>query len=94
MSTDEGAGRVAVSVYPWEIEIERNGVEHGGSARNRLRAEVVSVTTIGNRVRLGLSAPQQLAAEITRVSAERLEIKSGVHVTASWKAAATRLIHL
>jgi len=94
VSTDGVSGRVAVSVYPWEIEIERNSSEHGGSARNRLRAEVISVTTIGNRVRLGLSASQQLAAEITRASAERLDIRAGVHVTASWKAAATRLMHL
>ena len=52
---DAGAGRVAVSVYPWEIAVEPPGEESHGSARNRLAAEVVSVTTVGNRVRLGLA---------------------------------------
>ena len=55
-STDRESGPVAASVFPWEIELEALGSEHGGSARNRLRAEVVSVTAIGNRVRVGLLA--------------------------------------
>jgi molybdate transport system ATP-binding protein len=94
VSTDRASGAVAVSVYPWEIEVEPNGAEHGGSARNRLPAEVVSMTTLGNRVRLGLAAGQQLAAEITLASAERLDLRPGTRVTASWKAAATRLVGL
>jgi molybdate transport system ATP-binding protein len=91
-STDAGEGLVAVSVYPWEIAIDPAGEPTHGSARNRLAAEVLSVTTVGNRVRLGLAAPQPLAAEITQASAQALELRAGVHVTASWKAAATRLV--
>jgi molybdate transport system ATP-binding protein len=91
-STDAGEGPVAVSVYPWEIAIEPAGDEPHGSARNRLAAEVVSVTAIGNRVRLGLAAPQPLVAEITLASAERLGLEAGARVTATWKAAATRLV--
>jgi molybdate transport system ATP-binding protein len=53
---------------------------------------VLSVTTVGNRVRLGLAGPQPLAAEITRVSADQLDLRAGMRVTASWKAAATRLV--
>jgi molybdate transport system ATP-binding protein len=94
LSTDEASGRVAVSVYPWEIELEPQGADHGGSARNRLPAEVASTTTVGNRVRVGLTAGQPLAAEITQGSAERLGIRAGASVTASWKAAATRLVRL
>jgi molybdate transport system ATP-binding protein len=93
-STDAAEGPVAVSVYPWEIAIEPAGESPHGSSQNRLAAEVLSVTTVGNRVRLGLAAPQPLAAEVTRVSAERLELRTGVRVTASWKAAATRLVAL
>ncbi len=94
VSTDHAAGPVAASVYPWEIEIEAAGARHGGSARNHLAAEVTSTTTLGNRVRVALAAGQQLAAEITQPSAERLALRPGVRVTASWKAAATRLVPL
>jgi molybdate transport system ATP-binding protein len=93
-STDRAEGAVAVSVYPWEIAIEPAGGTRHGSAQNRLEAEVVSVTTVGNRVRLGLAAPQPLAAEVTGASAEALGLRAGARVTASWKAAATRLVAL
>ncbi|HZC12810.1 MAG TPA: ABC transporter ATP-binding protein [Thermoleophilaceae bacterium] len=91
-STDGGEGAVAVSVYPWEIAIEPADERPHGSAQNRIPAEVVSITTVGNRVRLGLAGPQPLAAEITAASAERLALRAGTRVTASWKAAATRLV--
>ena len=93
VSTDPGAGPVAVSVYPWEIEIEpADGPRAPVSTRNHLPAEVVSMTTVGNRVRLGLAGPQPLAAEITRVAADALGLRPGMRVTASWKAGATRLV--
>jgi molybdate transport system ATP-binding protein len=92
VSTDPASGPVAVSVYPWEIEIEPSGTTHGGSARNRLEAEVTSVTVVGNRVRLGLVAGQELIAEVTQTSADRLSLAAGSRVTAAWKAAATRLV--
>ena len=92
LSTDPGEGAVAASVYPWEIAIEPPGQEARGSAQNRLDAEVLSVTTVGNRVRLGLQGPQPLVAEITLSSAEALDLRAGARVTATWKAAATRLV--
>jgi molybdate transport system ATP-binding protein len=49
------------------------------------------VTVLGPRVRVGLSAPQPLSAEITDASLERLGLKPGTSVVATWKAAATRL---
>ena len=90
---EAGAGRVAVSVYPWEISIEPAGEPVGeGSAQNRLPAEVMSITTVGNRARLGLLGPQPFAAEVTQESVERLGLEVGARVTATWKAAATRLV--
>jgi molybdate transport system ATP-binding protein len=91
-STDRASGPVAVSVYPWEIAIEPAGEAPHGSTQNRLAAEVLSVTVVGNRVRLGLAGPQPLAAEITGTSADALGLRPGVRVTASWKAAATRVV--
>jgi molybdate transport system ATP-binding protein len=92
ISTDPGDGPVAVSVYPWEISIEPESEAPHGSAQNRLPAVVLSVTTIGNRVRLGLAAPQPLAAEITQAAARDLDLRAGTRVTATWKAASTRLV--
>jgi molybdopterin-binding protein len=89
---DAGEGAVAVSIYPWEIAIESPGEAPHGSAQNRLDAEVVSITTVGNRVRLGLLGPQPLVAEITQDSVDRMGLEPGARVTASWKAAATRLV--
>jgi molybdate transport system ATP-binding protein len=93
-STDEGRGRVAASVFPWEIAIEPVAEEPHGSAQNRVVAEVLTVTAVGNRVRLGLAGPQPLAAEITLASARTLELHAGSRVAATWKAAATRLVAL
>ena len=92
-STDRGDGPVAVSVYPWEIAIEpAAAASPPGSTQNHVSAEVLSVTRIGNRVRLGLGGPQPLAAEITGVSADQLGLRAGAQVIASWKASATRLV--
>jgi molybdate transport system ATP-binding protein len=87
LSTDTARGPVAATVYPWEITLG----ETAGSAQNRLAATIVSLTTIGNRVRVGLAAPQPLTAEITGAASGRLALRPGDRVTATWKAAATRL---
>jgi molybdate transport system ATP-binding protein len=81
-----------VSVYPWEIAIEPASDAPHGSAQNRLEAEVVSLTTLGNRVRLALAGAQPFVAEITRASAHELGLRPGARVAATWKAAATRLV--
>jgi molybdate transport system ATP-binding protein len=94
VSAEPATGPVAVSVYPWEVELEPPRSEHAGSARNRVEATVTSVTPLGARVRVGLSAPQPLTAEITDASLERLSLRPGVPVVATWKAAATRLAAL
>jgi len=86
------SGDVAVAVHPWEIALEPAGSAPAGSARNRLEVEVTSVTALGNRVRVGLAAPQPLAAELTGASAARLGLAPGARVVASWKAAATRVL--
>ncbi len=93
-STDRASGRVAVSVYPWEVALEPPGIEPSDSALNRLEGRVTSVTPIGNRVRVGMAARQPLSAEITSRSARTLGLGPGVPVNAVWKATATRLLNL
>jgi molybdate transport system ATP-binding protein len=91
-ATSPHTGPIAVSVYPWEIVIQPLDATVKSSAQNRLPAEVVSLTSVGSRVRVGLLASQPLAAEITQAAARDLGLAVGSHVIASWKATATRLI--
>jgi len=93
-TTDPGEGRVALSVYPWEITISPSPVPVDESAQNRLSAKITSVTAVGNRVRLGLVAGQPLVAEVTGKAISDLHLDVGREVTATWKATATRLVTL
>ncbi len=93
-STDTAEGPVAATVFPWEITVEPAGRADAGSAQNHLVGEVLSVTTIGGRVRLGLSGPEHLVAEVSTTAIAHLELTPGTPVSATWKAAATRLIPL
>jgi molybdate transport system ATP-binding protein len=93
-SPDAGEGPVAVTVFPWDIALAPPGAVDPGSARNHLAVAVVSVTAVGNRVRVGLTAPQPLTAELTEPAVERLHIQPGARLVASWKATATKLLPL
>jgi molybdate transport system ATP-binding protein len=88
-STDEGGGRVGLAVYPWEIALARS--EATDSAVNHVRGEVRSLVELGNRVRVRVGP---LTAEITAASAERLGLREGEPVVASFKATAARLVPL
>ncbi|MFN8131567.1 MAG: ABC transporter ATP-binding protein [Solirubrobacteraceae bacterium] len=92
ISTDPGAGRVAATVFPWEIALAPAGAPPTGSAVNRLPVRVTSVTALGPRIRVGLEAPQPLVAEVTAGAARDLGLAPGVAVVASWKATATRIV--
>jgi molybdate transport system ATP-binding protein len=95
VSSAEGvSGPVAVTVYPWDIAIAPVGTIDPGSARNHLEVDVVSVTAVGNRVRVGLAAPQPLSAELTEPAVALLHLRPGERVVATWKATATRLLPL
>jgi len=88
-STDEVGGRVGLAVYPWEIALART--EPADSAVNHLRGDVRSLVALGNRVRVRVGP---LTAEITAASAERLALREGEPVVASFKATAARLVPL
>jgi molybdenum ABC transporter ATP-binding protein len=86
-STDETFGDVDVVVYPWDVSLAL--AEHADSALNLVAGQVLSVARVGNRVRIRLEA---MTAEVTARSAERLDLRPGAHVVASFKATATRLL--
>jgi molybdate transport system ATP-binding protein len=89
VSTDRGEGRVGVVVYPWEVTLAREAP--ADSAQNHLRGRIASVFPVGNRVRVRVGP---LTAEVTAGSAERLGIRPGDDVVASFKATGTRLVPL
>jgi molybdate transport system ATP-binding protein len=90
-STDTADGRVAASVFPWDVALEPPLSDHQASPQNRVHASVTSVTRIGNRVRVGLETPQPLVCEITEPAVRDLALEPGARVSATWKATATRL---
>ncbi len=93
-SPEPASGPVAVTVYPWDIALAPRGSVDPGSARNHLDVEVVSVTAVGGRVRIGLAAPQPLTAELTEPAVRTMHIQPGQLAVATWKATATRLLPL
>lgn len=88
-STDAATGRVGLAVYPWEVSIARE--QPTDSMLNHIRAPVSSVVPLGNRTRIRVGP---IVAEVTAASAERLGLRDGEVVVASFKATATRLLQL
>jgi ABC-type sulfate/molybdate transport systems ATPase subunit len=88
-STDRAQGAAAALVYPWDVTLARAAPDD--SAQNHVAAEVASVTRLGNRVRVAVGP---LTAEVTAESAERLGVREGELLVATWKATATRLVAL
>jgi molybdopterin-binding protein len=93
VSTDAATGEVAACVFPWEIALEADAPAPAGSSpRNRVPAEVLSLTSVGGRVRVGLAAGQPLTAEVSEAAVTDLGLRPGARVVATWKATATRLL--
>lgn len=85
---DAAEGPVAVLVAPWEITLGLTPPT-GTSAMNHLEGLVERVSVQGNRARVRVGG---LTAEVTPASIERLGIRPGVKVVASWKATSTRVV--
>jgi molybdate transport system ATP-binding protein len=88
-TADAGSGRVGLAVYPWEVSLSREPPVD--SSINHVQAPIASVVPLGNRVRVRVGP---LVAEITAASTERLELRVGDVVVASFKATAARLMPL
>jgi molybdate transport system ATP-binding protein len=86
-SVDEAVGDVEVAVYPWDVSISREPPHD--SALNHLHGPIGSLVVLGNRARVQVRG---LVGEVTAASAERLDLREDEVVTASFKAAATRLV--
>jgi molybdate transport system ATP-binding protein len=86
-STDVASGPVALVVYPWEVSVSIG--EPDDSALNHVRAPISSIVSLGNRARVKVGP---LTAEVTSASGERLGLREGEVVVASFKATAARLL--
>jgi molybdate transport system ATP-binding protein len=89
VSVDEANGSVGVVVYPWDVTVARE--EPTDSSLNHVRGAIASVVPVGNRLRIRIGP---LVAEVTAASAERLDLRPGERVVASFKATGTRLLPL
>jgi molybdate transport system ATP-binding protein len=88
-AAEGGAGRVGVVVHPWDVALAHS--QPDDSSLNHVRAAITSLVPVGNRMRVRVGP---LTAEITVASAERLDLRVGTPVVASFKATATRLVPL
>ena len=86
-SVDAAEGPVDIAVYPWEVSIALEPTRD--SALNHIRGPITSLVQIENRARVQVGA---LVGEVTAASVQRLNLKEGEFVVASFKAAATRLV--
>ncbi len=85
-SADRAKGSVNVAVYPWDVSLGHDVQDD--SRMNHIRAPVTSIAPLGNRVRVRVGP---VVAEITTASADRLQLRVGTIVVASFKATAARL---
>jgi len=85
---DAAAGNAIKLAYrPEDLFLARSAPE-GGSARNRFRARVTEVRSLGALVRVRLSGPAELVAIVTRAAADELELADGAEVWVQIKATA------
>ena len=83
-------GEVIGIVRPIDVTLWPDRPE--GSARNVLSGRVTSVAIEGDRARVRLATAPPLVAEVTPGSVERLRLRSGVEVWASFKAVEVELL--
>ena len=83
-------GEVVGIVRPIDVTLWPDRPE--GSARNVLSGRVTSVAIEGDRARVRLATAPPLVAEVTLGSVERLRLRSGVEVWASFKAVEVELL--
>ncbi len=86
---DAARGEVFVVVYPWDVALAREAP--ADSMQNHLRGRVTSVVPVGNRLRARVGP---LTAEITTAAGDRLQVREGELLVASFKATGARLLPL
>ena len=76
-------------MHAWEVALARETPDD--SSLNHFRGTITSVVPLGNRARVRVG---ELVADISAASLERLGLREGDVVVASFKATAARLVPL
>jgi molybdate transport system ATP-binding protein len=84
-------GAVGAVVHPWDVAIDEADGGDGDASLNRIRAPIASVAPAGSRLRVRIGP---LVAEMPAEAAGGLDLTAGRVVSASFPAAATRLVPL
>ncbi len=84
------SGEVIAIVRPVDVTLGQDRPE--GSARNVFRGRVTSVAVEGDRARVRLACAPPLVAEVTLGSVERLGVRAGTDLWASFKAVEVELL--
>ncbi|MFE2039348.1 ABC transporter ATP-binding protein [Streptomyces sp. NPDC059477] len=88
VTTEDLTGPVFVAFPPTAVTLHRDRPT-GASARNLWHCEVTGMETHGDQFRAALTGDLSLLADLTTVSAAELDLRPGVRVWASVKAAQT-----
>jgi ABC-type sulfate/molybdate transport systems ATPase subunit len=86
-SAEAGEGRVAVAVYPWELEVALEPPAANGM--NALAGPIAALAPEGDRVRVRVGA---LVAECDAGAAERMGLRRGRHVHLLFDRASARIV--
>ncbi|HSM09226.1 MAG TPA: ABC transporter ATP-binding protein [Gemmatimonadota bacterium] len=78
---------IKLAYRPEDLYLSRRAPE-GGSARNRFRARVTEVRSLGSLVRIRLAGPNELVAIVTRAAASELELTRDAEIWVQIKATA------
>ena len=88
-SSDEVGGEVLLTCNPRDIVLSREAPDD--SSLNVLHGRVAGLAHFGAQTRVSIEDGVSLTAEITHLSEERLDLKTGEDVYASFKASATHV---
>lgn len=81
---------VLATLRPTDVVVH-TAAPDAGSARNVLRGSIVSVSMEGERARVRIASSPPIVAEVTLGSVDRLDLREGLDVWASFKAVELRL---
>ena len=87
---DEAAGPVYATFPAHAVTLHRH--RPAGSARNTWQAELQRVDVDGERARVHLGGPVEVRADITKRSADELDLRPGVTIWASLKATEVTIV--
>ena len=93
VDTGEDAAKVFACIRAESVTIEREFPGNPSSARNRLPARILSITSEGPLARVALDCGFRLTAVVTRQSKEEMRLAEGDQVTVILKATSIRIVH-